>query len=575
MNSKEFIAKLQKVVDAFNTVYMWGVFGSPVTESVISSKAKQYPNWYTQSRQTEFRELIAKGYFGFDCVNLIKGILWGWSGDKTKTYGGAMYASNGVPDVNADGMIGKCLNVSTDFSTIIPGEAVWMQGHIGVYIGEGKVVECTPRWENGAQITACWNIGTIAGMNGRKWTKHGKLPYVTYEPSTIMENDIPASASFAVGNIVNFTGGTHYISAYTETGKVCKPGKAKITQIAKGTKHPYHLIREIGGGSTVYGWVDADCITENGEEQNTESNTAAEQTMFIEKIGAMATEDMKKSRILASLTIAQAILESAWGKSGLATTANNLFGIKGSYNGAYYSSETQEWTGEKYITITAQFRKYPSWAESIADHSGLFNKLDRYSNLRGLDDYRLACRYVREDGYATDPEYTNKLVSIIERYNLTKFDVKMEAPQPPQETQNTAKSLNTGEVVQFTGGNVYLSSNAATAATTKPASKCKITNIYNGKHPYHLISQDGKGVYGWVDTNCIASEGAQAKAPEELKQGCKVQYSGKLYRDSYGGGPGKTVNGTYIVSRHIPGRKCGVLLGSVGWVPESDCKVIA
>lgn len=122
------------------------------------------------------------------------------------------------------------------------------------------------------------------------------------------------------------------------------------------------------------------------------------------------------------MTVAQAILESGWGKSGLTLKANNLFGIKGTYNGASVSCKTQEWDGSKYITITAAFRKYPSWAESVADHSALFLRLKRYENLRGCTDYKKACQYVREDGYATDPAYTTKLVQLIEKYGLTQYD---------------------------------------------------------------------------------------------------------------------------------------------------------
>ena len=154
----------------------------------------------------------------------------------------------------------------------------------------------------------------------------------------------------------------------------------------------------------------------------------AEQRAFLDKIGPMAAADMQKTGILASLTIAQAILESGWGKSGLTLKANNLFGIKGAYNGASVSCKTQEWDGSKYITITAAFRKYPSWAESVADHSALFLRLDRYKNLRGCTDYKKACQYVREDGYATDPAYTTKLVQIIEAYGLTQYD----APGPQE-----------------------------------------------------------------------------------------------------------------------------------------------
>ena len=118
--------------------------------------------------------------FGFDCVCLIKGILWGWRGDTAKSYGGASYAVNGVPDIGADQMITKCAGVSTDFSNVAVGEALWCEGHIGVYIGNGLGVECTPRWDNKVQITAVANIGKKEGYNARTWRKHGKLPYIDY-----------------------------------------------------------------------------------------------------------------------------------------------------------------------------------------------------------------------------------------------------------------------------------------------------------------------------------------------------------------------------------------------------------
>lgn len=186
MTNTELVRKLQDVVDNYKTVYMWGVFGSPVTESLIQQKSRQYPSWYTAARQAHFRSLIGKGYFGFDCVNLIKGLLWGWNGDHTKSNGGAAYNTNGVPDINANMMIDRCINVSTNFANLEIGEAVWMPGHIGVYIGDGKVIEATPSWSNNVQITACLNIRSISGLNGRRWTKRGKIPYITY-----VKDDVP------------------------------------------------------------------------------------------------------------------------------------------------------------------------------------------------------------------------------------------------------------------------------------------------------------------------------------------------------------------------------------------------
>lgn len=181
MNASVFVDKAVDIAKNHNTVYMWGVFGAPVTESVIAGKTKQYPSWYTDAKQSLFRGLIGKNYFGFDCVCLIKGILWGWDGDNSKSYGGAKYASNGVPDIGADQMIKVCSGVTTDFSGIVPGAAVWTTGHIGIYIGDGLAVECTPKWKNCVQITAVGNIGTVAGYNTRTWKKWGKLPYINYE----------------------------------------------------------------------------------------------------------------------------------------------------------------------------------------------------------------------------------------------------------------------------------------------------------------------------------------------------------------------------------------------------------
>ena len=145
---------------------------------------------------------------------------------------------------------------------------------------------------------------------------------------------------------------------------------------------------------------------------------------FLAKLKPFVLEDMRKSGILASLTAAQALIESNKGNSGLAKY-NNLFGIKGSYNGQSVKMWTTEYYNGVQQRVLAAFRAYPSWAESIADHSDLFNRLERYKNLRGLTDYQLACKYVREDGYATSPSYTNTLLSCINKYKLYLWDAEV------------------------------------------------------------------------------------------------------------------------------------------------------
>lgn len=184
MKASEFVTKLKDVVQNYKTLYVMGCFGAPMT----TANKKRYCTNHDYNKGTTRTNMIqaaSKDTFGFDCVNLIKAILWGWSGDVTKTYGGAKYKSNGVPDTSADGMIKLCENVTTDFSNIQVGEAVWCKGHIGVYIGDGLAIESTPAWKNGVQITAVKNIGTKSGYNARTWTKHGKLPYIEYDVTDV------------------------------------------------------------------------------------------------------------------------------------------------------------------------------------------------------------------------------------------------------------------------------------------------------------------------------------------------------------------------------------------------------
>lgn len=178
MNNIEFAESLKNVAENYKTLYVMGCFGAPLTDS---NKLRYTVNhsYNTSAARKAMINGASSDTFGFDCVCLIKGILWGWKGDKSKTYGGAVYGSNGVPDLDADGMFAKCKNQSNIFGNLTVGEAVWTNGHIGVYIGDGLAVECTPSWKNCVQITACNT--SKSGYNRRNWKKHGFLPYITYE----------------------------------------------------------------------------------------------------------------------------------------------------------------------------------------------------------------------------------------------------------------------------------------------------------------------------------------------------------------------------------------------------------
>lgn len=128
----------------------------------------------------------------FDCVGLIKSILWGWSGDINYIRGGAVYCSNGVPDVGANDMFNKyCYDISTDFTNIEVGELVWLDGHIGIYIGEGTIRYVKGGRQVGESTSAFDNkvILTDVGINGERssngkqvysWTHHGKCQFIDY-----------------------------------------------------------------------------------------------------------------------------------------------------------------------------------------------------------------------------------------------------------------------------------------------------------------------------------------------------------------------------------------------------------
>ena len=158
---------------------------------------------------------------------------------------------------------------------------------------------------------------------------------------------------------------------------------------------------------------------------------------FIEYIGSLAKADMKKTGVLASVTIAQAILESAWGQSELSLKANNLFGMKASLSGNTWDSD---WDGKIYAkrsneededgnvtSVLSDFRAYDTVEASIKDHSDYLTGAKngsslRYDGLKNEKDYRKAIQIIKDGGYATDSKYVDKVCNIIEENNLDVFD---------------------------------------------------------------------------------------------------------------------------------------------------------
>lgn len=169
---------------------------------------------------------------------------------------------------------------------------------------------------------------------------------------------------------------------------------------------------------------------------------------FLKEIKPYCIRDMKETGILASLTAAQGKVESSNGNSGLTVECNNLFGIKGSYKGQSGKYWTTEYYNGVKKRVLADFRKYPSWQESLYDHSSLFNRLSRYKNLRNCQDYEEACINVKKDGYATAPDYTQTLMNFIKKKKLWLWDYEVLKDYPVSKLRTVKPGSD--------GGGVYL-----------------------------------------------------------------------------------------------------------------------
>ena len=158
-------------------MYMWGDYGRPITEATISTKAKQYPVHYSKEYQDELRAQIGKGGIGCDCTGLIKWFLWtGGDIDTTPKY-------DAETDNSASGWY-RAAKVRGTIDSIpeTAGLIVSMSGHCGVYIGNGKVIECTKgSFGNGVVKTK---------LSDRKWEKWCECAYITYEAEEAV-NEIP------------------------------------------------------------------------------------------------------------------------------------------------------------------------------------------------------------------------------------------------------------------------------------------------------------------------------------------------------------------------------------------------
>ena len=173
-----------------------------------------------------------------------------------------------------------------------------------------------------------------------------------------------------------------------------------------------------------------------------------EKQSFINLVKDGAIDGHKNHGLLASVTIAQAILEGGWGSSTLSIKAKNLFGIKAfdDWTGAYTTMDTTEYYNGMRQTVTARFRAYDSFNDSIKDHTKLL-LTERYRAVREASNYKDACYAVKNCGYATDPNYPQLLITLIEQNNLTKYDNNKTNTAPVPSTTDTTYTVKSGDTL--------------------------------------------------------------------------------------------------------------------------------
>ena len=162
------------------------------------------------------------------------------------------------------------------------------------------------------------------------------------------------------------------------------------------------------------------------DTEQVKNNFGSEQE-FIVQTATYAVSLKETYGILPSISIAQAILESDWGRSELSVENNNFYGIKGDNPDKTVMMNTKEFVNGEWIEIKAPFRKYDSWQESMDEHARLivygttWNE-NQYAGVLAATNYKDAAYALEKSGYATDPDYPEKLIRLIEEYKLNQYD---------------------------------------------------------------------------------------------------------------------------------------------------------
>ena len=259
----------------------------------------------------------------------------------------------------------------------------------------------------------------------------------------------------------------------------------------------------------------------------------ASSTSFLNTAAKQAQRAAKKYGVYPSVMIAQAIVESDWGQSGLAVKGNNLFGMKAddSWTGKSVTMKTQEWNGKKYVTVDAAFRAYPNYEASFADNGkklrlGVSWQPDRYQGawIENAKSYTNATKALTGT-YATAPTYNKTLNQRITEYDLTQYD-----PQISRATKTMYAKKSGATYAWPTDHNVTTKSGSVTLG--QKLTVTREIKYYNGTARYYVKGQ------GWINDSMLETKkqasDSQGKhhstqAPKGKEKGIKIMHNSYVY----------------------------------------------
>lgn len=458
----------------------------------------------------------------------------------------------------------------------------------------------------------------------KRRASYGQSYYDKYANKTTTSTS--TELKYKENDIVDFSGTVHYASANATSGSTCKSGVARVSKTANDTKHPYHLIKVSGGGSTVYGWVDESAIKGLHEDKTTEekgdTTMGYTNSSLVSYTKISPNKTSPRNHAIDTITVHCVVgqcsvetLGNVFAPTSRQASSNYGVGYDGKI-GMYVEEKDRSWCSSnaandhRAITIeVASDTTHPyavtdkalaSTIELIADickRNGIkklvwsTNKNDRVNHLNG-------CNMTVHRDYANKScpgDYLyNKHGYIADEVNKRLGVAATTTPATP-----TASKLefNVGDIVNFAGGTHY-SSASATGGSSVKESRAKVTSTYEkGKHPYHLRAVNDKGafisgVYGWVDASTVSAIKTETVTPDTstpaptvttISAGTKLTLKNvALYASSGAATKAATRSGTYYIwSKDVVNNRIRITNSTAnvgksgqvtGWISYTDAK---